>query len=778
MKIYWKHILRKIKASPMQPILIVCALCVAVASVLLALKVSGHLYRDTANEKRDHSYYDLSIKLSSQSEKRLLIADEVKDLVGEDGTALGVFSLTGLGHWGDEKELCTVSCVKLEEADAFCKFKFTSYGEFTEENRRSTVILSKETADRHGLSLGDTFTFSLLGKDYAFTVGAIALSEGVLGECDCVIDLAAIADELARQNPAIASLAGNFSPANLLLVKLKTDGRAEEIAARLASHPSYADTRLTRSADEIDHVKEGNTVTLIVTAAVSFIVITLSGILAVGALDLLQKERNTDTALFLLAGAERKHLHRLRYAESLLYGLFGMIGGLMLSLPLNRILSRMAGRSLSLSFSGRDVVAAALAAPALILLFTFLQIRHTKRLSLSELLTEERISEKKKRPKKALLFFSLCLAVILTVTYFLPVHKRYVGAICALVAGVGWLFLLLPFWIDLLSSFLYKILQKKSKPHSYLYMAAANIRTSYPLRHIGRLMALVLSLLTPITLCVCTLSEEKSSLEEIVACDYVALGADSASEALLMQEQGVGACYRFCFTRTFSTVYGTDLRTLAADERALPYLCPDYAPARLPQGDEIVLSRGVAALYSADVGDRIELLYDTRTYAFTVSEIIDVFSQIVYVDASYVGIDMDMLCIRAEEDAKGDALFTRLSNRLELRGALLCERDDTLSFAVKRASIFYALIAATTLAATAATLFGIANLIFAQYRARKNDLRAYRAAGLTHADVRRLLLCELLLLLVAALIVSLGAAYGFCRLLDVSVNAFGADIFH
>ncbi|MBR6794916.1 MAG: hypothetical protein IKM52_02270, partial [Clostridia bacterium] len=134
--------------------------------------------------------------------------------------------------------------------------------------------------------------------------------------------------------------------------------------------------------------------------------------------------------------------------------------------------------------------------------------------------------------------------------------------------------------------------------------------------------------------------------------------------------------------------------------------------------------------------------------------------------------------IRAEEDAKGDALFTRLSNRLELRGALLCERDDTLSFAVKRVSVFYALIAATTLAATVATLFGIANLIFAQYRARKNDLRAYRAAGLTHADVRRLLLCELLLLLVAALIVSLGAAYGICRLLDVTVNAFGADIFH
>ena len=82
-----------------------------------------------------------------------------------------------------------------------------------------------------------------------------------------------------------------------------------------------------------------------------------------------------------------------------------------------------------------------------------------------------------------------------------------------------------------------------------------------------------------------------------------------------------------------------------------------------------------------------------------------------------------------------------------------------------------------TLTAALATVVGILNLLFAQYRARANDLRACRCAGMTRADIRRLLFTEILLLFLAALLLAIPATIGFCRILDVTVNAFGADFF-
>ncbi len=779
MSIIFKHVLRKLKESPFKPILIVCALCIATASVLLACKVSSHLYHDAESMTADHTAYDLTLKPSLDSAVRLLFTDEAEEIVGEDGRVLGEFRITGLCRFEGGKEIVTLSASNFEKTDAFYRFKFTDYGVFTEDNRQSTVILGKDAADRYGLSLGDTLHFSIFGRTYSFEVAAIALPTGVLGECMGVIDISAITEELARHSSAIASLSGNFAPATLLHVALDDPARIGEFEEKFASSPAFADADLVKSADEQDRAAFTNQITLIVTLTVCFIVLVLSGILAVGALDILQRERRQDTALLMLAGADRAHLNLFTYAESLLYGVFGMVGGALLSLPLYRLLENRTHNTLSLSFAPHDLLIAALAAPLLIFLFTFLRIRRTGNHSVSELLLESQNERKSKKNRKALLLLALLFAALLTLTVFTPAHRRHITSIVLIGAGIALLFAFAPFFIDFLSTLLHKFLAKRKHVPPCLYTAVGNLHASYPLQHVFRILTLSLAMLIPITLCVNAIEDEHTKVESIVDCDYVALGADAKTEALLQEDPAIAACYRFAFDDHLSTVYGTNLRTVSADADALPYLNPAYAPKRLPNAGETVLSGGVAALYGAEVGDRVDFVFDTHTYTFTVIEIIDVFTHVVYVDAPSLGIPHPMLCIKTQdaESEDQDSLFADISNRLELRGALLCHREDALAFALKRMSVFHALISITTLTAALATVVGILNLLFAQYRARANDLRACRCAGMTRADIRRLLFTEILLLFLAALLLAIPAAIGFCRILDVTVNAFGADFF-
>lgn len=779
MKIFGKHLLRKIKESPLQPILIVCALCIAVLSILIACKVSLYLHEDAERSSGvNASVGELSVKLSSKSATRLLFADQAEELIGDDGCVLGEFIITGVSRLGTQKELLSLSASDLEKADEFYQFKFTSYGEFTEENRESAIILSKDTADRYHLSVGDPFSFSLLGRTYEFTVQAIALPYGALADCAGVVDISAITEELARHNPAIASLSGNFAPANVLHIKLNQEARTDEFAALLASHPAFADKDIIRQTDNVGYYDSMNQLTVIIALTVCFIVLVLSGVLMVGALDILGRQRRRDTALFMLAGADRSHLNRLQYLESLLYGIAGMIGGVLLSFPSYTLFSRMAKLEHPLSYAHTDLLLAAVCAPALILFFTYLRTKRAERLTVSELLKEVQSPIKRQRSLKSVLALALLATVLLAVSLLTPTHRRHMTVPLPILACICLLFVLAPLFIDLVSIFVCKILAKKRSLRSLLFVAASNIRASYSLQHVGRLMTLVIAFLIPITLCTQAASNEAELFKSTVQCDYIALGADRDTDSILQKDDAVTDTFRMSLDHSLVTVYGTGVDTVTAEAEALAFMCEELKPTRLPEGDEIVLASGIASLYGAKVGDRVEFLRETVTYTFTVIEIIGTPAHFAFADAAYIGTENDMLCIRTSGDETADELYARLSNLLELRGAMLYEHETVMRPTVKRLDAYVSLVECTSFAAFLTTFIGIVNLIFAQHHARKNDFHAYRSAGMTRAGVRRLECLEILLLLFAALLLAIPFGVGFCALIDLILHSFGADLLY
>ena len=97
MRIFCKHIFRSIIRAPLQSLLIVLTLAIATSSFLVSAK-SFIAIRDDIQEKivADNYASDITVKLSSRSDLRILFEDDIKDVVGDKGKVVGEFALDGL----------------------------------------------------------------------------------------------------------------------------------------------------------------------------------------------------------------------------------------------------------------------------------------------------------------------------------------------------------------------------------------------------------------------------------------------------------------------------------------------------------------------------------------------------------------------------------------------------------------------------------------------------------------------------------------------------------
>ena len=97
MRIFCKHIFRSIIRAPLQSLLIVLTLAIATSSFLVSAK-SFIAIREDIQERAmvDNYASDITVKLSSRSDLRILFEDDIKDVVGDKGKVVGEFALDGL----------------------------------------------------------------------------------------------------------------------------------------------------------------------------------------------------------------------------------------------------------------------------------------------------------------------------------------------------------------------------------------------------------------------------------------------------------------------------------------------------------------------------------------------------------------------------------------------------------------------------------------------------------------------------------------------------------
>ena len=227
MNIFGKHIFRSIKKEPFQPIMIVVIVTLCVAVMILSVSLPLNIYRNEhASLKVDDWTPDLIVRMKATSNERLMFEDEMNEALGDKGSAIGEFSLTGFSELTDkkgktEKRQVFLGAFDLVKADSFFDIRYLEYGKFTNNNIDLSAIVDEPFAKEYGISLGDTVRINVLGYEFEYTVEAIAKETGVFNRQDILVDISSVRRVLAERSALIASLSSEFTPYTQMHVKTR-----------------------------------------------------------------------------------------------------------------------------------------------------------------------------------------------------------------------------------------------------------------------------------------------------------------------------------------------------------------------------------------------------------------------------------------------------------------------------------------------------------------------------------------------------------------------------
>ena len=778
MKFFWKHIWRSVRRAPLQPLFIlltvVCSVAVAVTALRLSVAFTGHSEKIAGENQL---LGDLLISMRGDSNVRMLFREDAQELIGDKGDVIGEFRLSGFAERGEEDLFVSVSAVDLEKTDAFYQFVYTEYDTFTRENIDSSAVLSVTAAEKLGVWVGDTVTVRVLGESFSYTVRAVAEESGLLTDSDMLVSTHRISRALASRVPAIAALGDAFVPYTRLLVRLNDAAEGEAVKQLLESSDSFENMNVELTARESQYRFLALTQSVILWLP-SVLILLLTVFLILNALHWLHTQRRTDTALFCACGASERHLALLQYMENGAYALLGSMGGLLLSFPLVQWAGaqyewqteRLLPNPASLLFGFFWAV-------LLIEGCTAWHLYRHKLLPLAEQLQEVEGTNLPTPPKKmqwlpfglSLLFFAIACAV--------PIKLRFIPAIVALILFVLFLFSAVQNLFGWMARGVQRLLELQKRPPWSLLFACKRLQTCSLLRHVARLFTILLSLLFALTVCVDTLQEQMLNMTDAVSSDYVAANADEETVAAVAAHPDVEGVLRFSYLPLVDVENGTTAFAFSVSDSAEGFLSFAGLPETRPQGDEVILSVGIAALAGADVGDELRLTVDGVSHTFTVSEIVKTHMHFVTFDVETLGMKHELLGINWREGVDSARAYEEVCALLEQNAAVLIDPQDIFETVPQTVTSHVTILRSGVGVASILTLISCIHVLSQLYHAQKQEHAILCQNGMTRGGIRRMIATELLVAVILSVLFS--AVFGsiLCALANFGIRSFGIVLF-
>ena len=772
---FLKHIARSLKKSPIQPLVTVAVLTLAVATFIVSGKLALCAY-DSIASRESEAYYlcDITVRPSRGDALGMVFLEDVLPHLAGEGDAIGEFSLSGMAKTAEgESALVSLSASPLREADGFYRLRFVSLGSISEESLKSSVILSTEAAEKYGLGLGDVLSVSLLGERFDLSVAGIALPYGPLSRAEGLIDISAVAAALARMNPAIAAAADSLSPYTAVHIRLSDPARVDAVADRLSSAEGLSDLLVIREAENIAGWRFYQTATMLLICIVSVIALLLSVLVIFTSLYILGRRRRRERALFMLCGAERRNLGKMLALEYGMYSFVGMMAGILLSVPFSAVAS--SSFSYEISFDGWSVVFALIAAPLTMLLGGMIAFLSEKKETVSELLSAPVRTRDAFASKKTLF---LCMgAVIAFASAFLilPRSVRYVAGFCAIFSLATLLYKLVPTLLRVLCKGLSHLLEKCRRMPTVLWSAVKEMAASYPLLHAARLSAVLFSLMLLLSACFYSARAQAEVFGAMIDCDYMILGGTAAEDTALSEHPAVEESFRMQLLQDVVTEDGVAMLALSLDAEGLAYLHSDIGVSRLPEGEEIFISSGIAAHCEKKVGDTLVVNYETERYAFRVAGVFKAHANFVLFDAAHIGESRDILCVRSSAEEGSEALLS-LMDTAQARGAYVQTREALFAEYFLRLGSYADLLLFLLCIGTAVTLVGICNILASARPERVHRQGILYSLGATRGRILRFRAAELSAVFAFAALLALVFGGAMLLLLDASMQSFGIDL--
>ena len=776
MKIFGKHIFRSIKKEPIQPVMIILIVTLCVAVMVLSVALPVNIYRNAKKSVSvDEWTADIFISLKSTSDVSLISEEDIQSMVGDKARVIGEFPLTGFSALcgeGSEKIQVGLGAFDLVDADSFYEIRYTEYGKITNTNLTTAAIIDEKFAKEYDLELGDTVSVNILGKEFTYTLQAIAKDTGIFKLTDMIVDISGVRKALAERSPIIASLSSDFNPYTKIHLKANDGVSAEELKAELEALDSFQNKRVELLSDgsKIDPITTVIIVTIILPAALLLIVAIM---MMVSTIELLEKKRQSDIALFKIAGADTQQLGRILYLESTFYGVIGGVFGSLLSIPAMSWLNSLYRFKFStISFGIEDLLVGLGSSIAFTTISTYVHLRKQRKQGGTELLNEK--LDTGVGFLRKMLSYGIPILALAVITFILPPHYRYISASLLLLASVTFIYVISSYIVKWFAILVSHLASKKRDGGGKIFLASRSCVNSYPLKHAGRIITILITVFMSLSFVLSVVEDQLVVYTEYATFDYIGMRVNDKTKKQINEIDGVVATAESKINREVVIENLKSVTGVSINGDIENCFRDSILPKSFPIGDSIALSRGVAKMLGLEVGDRVKCMIDDIPCELTLTEIVNSHADFAFYDAEYIGAGFDMYCISTDGT---EEVREELAALCDEKSIEFLHRDEFFSVTYNRLNPQLVIFRVMFCIMIFMTAIGILNVLTEQRIERRREFEMIIQNGATRKGIVALQTAELLCLFICASLISVISSVIICQIIDTAAISFGFTLY-
>ena len=718
MKLFFKHMLRSIRGRPIQPIILVLTLSLSLAVSSIILSIKSAIFNETMSEfSEKFGSSDIMISVDSNSTSRFIFASEVEKIIPEGASVSGYYEL--LVTSGEEVMLGAAA--DFNTVGNVFDIAFTEYGKITEDNLASSVIIDSNFAKRHSLSVGDGLSFSLFGKEVTYTVQGITKAYP-LGNHEILLDIGGVM-KLLTANSAFAAVIGeDFKPCSKLFIDLDDGVDAEEVMNLLYASESFSDKTISGTP------RAGNVTVLdlIITFAVTLSFV-MTCVVSFSSFSILQRQRKDENEAFSIAGATRRQLNAMQYAEVLIYWILGTLFGTLFALPINALSNLYADlRYVKIELSAANM----LISSAVLLVSLLLTVT---------LFVRSGASVKKARGGLTVYIFAIATALCCILHFILPIELKFAFGLATVILICLLVFLSAPKILCCLVKWLGGRVKTKTLS---LYYALRNIFSVKALHNTVRLTALLFAALSCVFTVIWSLRGNAELMGRVFNTEYVVLNGTSRCRDKIASCEGVNSV-EGAYITTYA--HKNSYQTSVVSVSDISVFSEDIPITKKPVGDEAVISYAEAKMLSLEVGDSFTIDVSGLPQTLRVIEIVKTGFNFVLIDCEHFNISYNVMLPILEDGVDEGEFIGRVTALTADEIATVTRSDTLLESRIKGFGIYTRCGDLMLFVVLAFALIGLIDTTVESYNVRAYEFELYRVGGMSKKAVRKLKLFEILI---------------------------------
>lgn len=748
-----KHAINSVKRKWWQSLILIVTIAFSIALLNFMYECVTTIKEEEAVRNRQSiGNSDIIIEYSGEEFGGVISANGLKKHLGQDDFVSGFYSLL---LNSDDKINIMSAAADFYSIDKMFDFEFIRYGKITTGSINSSLLVSRNFAEENGLEIGDKYNLYVFGNKKEFVVQGISKTP-FMAEYDLLINIDGLLGILASQSPIFTGFDKDNLPYSTIYIKLAQPQTKEAVYDRLNS------LELENCEVSLSNADKSNGLAAqifrIILFIMQFLISVLSVILIYSILCIIVDYRKNDEKALILAGTPDKKITIALAVELLIYTVIGWLAGLTLS----RIFIAVSDSWIVFDYArlnqSAEGVFFGLAVEIGIVLFAL--ILHNLRL--------RNISGKSYSKVSVIIIAVVAAAIIISSLLFLciPPEKFVYIAVSGVILTLLLMAVGVPRLVKKICGAINKSSALQKAPACFAYAVKNTVKVKALHSFCG-----VLSMVITIAVCLGVIFNygTRQAKTDLFDCDYVIINNSPQLQQAITDLDGTQDSCRLMFSTKARFNNGRMLNLISVDSK--DFLNSAIDVDKLPAGNEIVLPRSLGILYGLEVGDSIDVNLDNKKITFVISEFLDKIDFVGLVDSTYLGYGQNYLLVRSDGSAQD--YFEQLNTLANGNFAVVGDVRLIVDMFQQRVKLFIICAAVFFILSLVISLTGMINNLCVSYNNRRQEFYYYTLAGMQKSDIGKMIACELLTVVVFAIIISAAGSGYLVSMMNKALNSFG-----